>query len=180
MPALRLLCTFFFLSIFNNLTAQSHKKNFTNCNNVVKELDSLKNSFDDIINVFKKEVILEDELGIEYSSDYTICEQQGLIERLADRTQFSFTYNDENYLGSSDDYQRRFQHLFKEIKLLFMQTHSPTFRFLAADETLYEFYENGKDGSQSQKIITLLLSKRPGFMKVVLMFINKHREKKAF
>ena len=134
----------------------------------------------DIVNIFAKDVILEDAIGIEYSSHYTICGQEGYIERLADKTIFTFTYDYENYVGSSDDFQRRFEILFKELRLLLMKTHYSTFRFHGADETSYEFLEHGKDATNSNKIMTLLLSKQPGFMKVVLSFINKNTAKKAF
>lgn len=144
------------------------------------ELDSVNHSFERLVYTFSKDVILQDEYGLEYSSDFSICGEKGVLEVTAEKTNFRFIYDAENYIGTGDDFQRRFDGLFKELKFMFLETHYPTFRFLGADETSYEFYERGKDASNSDRTITILLSKRPGFMKVFLLFTSRNKEKKPF
>ena len=160
--------------------AQIYKKNLIACPGIRVELDSIQNNLDNLVVIFAKEIILEDHIGIEYSTDFTVCGQTGTVIRTEEKTSLNFIYDDNKYIGTGTDFERRFDLLYRELRLMLEETHYPTFRFNGADETNYEFCEKGKDAITSDKIVTVFLSKAPGFMKVSLTFTVKTKAKKAF
>jgi hypothetical protein len=147
---------------------------------ITEEIDSVRNSFDVLLGTFKKDHNFSDKYGDEYSSEFEICGQPGVLEVMPDKTNFIFNYSDEKYVGTADDFQRCFDRFFRELKLLLAETHYSTLKFLGADETFYEFFENDKGAIDSKRVVTLLLSKQAGFMKVVLTFTRYNSEKKPF
>src|SRR5687767_11941959 len=92
--------------LITEASAQILKRNLSTCMSITEEIDSVRNSFDVLLGTFKKDHNFSDKYGDEYSSEFEICGQPGVLEVMPDKTNFIFNYSDEKYVGTADDFQR--------------------------------------------------------------------------
>jgi len=131
-------------------------KALPDCGTISKELSTVNNSFDNIVNKFKSK---EDKISLikTYFSDFSICGEKGKIKDYGRNVEFIFYFTDAYYKGSRYEFRDFYKKVFKKLKHEFATTHVYKISKEQAGKSSY-FYEKDKDITSSKRNIKLLLS----------------------
>jgi len=144
------------IPVFSLQLLFAQNKEMPACKTINKELTTINNSFDSIVEKFKSK---EDKVSLvkTYSSEFSICGEKGKIRDYGRMVEFSFQFIDADYKGGKNEFTSFFKKMFKELVDVFGD--SLTYK-LSEKETgkLCIFYEKGKDYSTSKRMIGLTLA----------------------
>jgi len=126
------------------------------CKTFSNELNTIKNSFDNIVERFKSK---EDKISLikTYFSEFSICGQKGKIKDYGRNVEFLFFFTDADYVGNRYSFRDFYKKIFKKIKKEFAETHVYKISKEASAKSCY-FYEKDKEITTSKKNIKLLLA----------------------